>query len=726
MLRGEHRAAVTSGAVTFLGLLAVQRVFWPAPAGVIAQGVLIGSLTALIAFGIALVYRSNRIVNFAQGDLGLAPTVFAVVLMVYVGTTTLDPGESPELTFLRYGIVFVVGLAAALAIGALVEVAIVRRFSRSPRLILTVATLGIAQALTALSLAMPVLLNRAWPGQFERRAVPSSFPSPLDWSLTIEPITFDGNDILAMFAVVVVILGLTGFLRFTRVGIAVRASAESADRALLLGIPVRRVQTTVWAIAGVLSFVAIFMRAGSLGLPLSSVLGPSLLVRALAACVIGRMEHFGRIFFAAVGLGIIEQAIVWDTGGSTTIPPILFLIVVLALLLQRRGERARTDEQSQWVATSDVRPVPDELRHLPEVRWLGRGIGIGLLVTFLALPAIIPESRINLVGVIVIYAMVAVSLVVLTGWAGQVSLGQVAFMGLGAAIGGWVTTTQGWDITIALLVAGIAGAVIAMVIGLPALRMPGLYLAVVTLAFAQATALYFLDQGEFEWLPGGRIARNPVFGVINIESETQYFYFTMACMLAVLYAARRLRNARVGRVLVGVRENERAAQSYGVNATRAKLMAFAISGFIASFAGAVFVHHQQSLGITPYQTEESIAVFAMVVIGGLGSLPGALLGAAFVYGAQYFLSTELAFFAGGIGLLLVLMALPSGIGGGIYQLRDGYLRWIAARRKILVPSLSADARTIDAAANTGRERGLALLRQMADVMDATRKVKVDK
>lgn len=699
------RSGAVAGA-TMVGLLVVQHALWPAPLGVVVQGVLIGGLTALIAFGIALIYRANRIVSFAQGDLGAVPTVFAVLLITYIG--------------LPYLVAVPIGLAVALGLGAALEITVIRRFAKAPRLILTVATLGLAQALTAVSLVMPGLLHRTWPGTFTREAVPASYLPPFDFSFEISPITFRGNDLIAVVTVVVAIVGIGAFLRFTNIGIAVRASAESADRALLLGIPVRRVQTIVWALASALAFVAMFLRAGVIGLPLGSVLGPAVLVRALAACVIGRMENLTRVFLAAVGLGILEQAIVWDTGGSTLVAPILFVVVLGALLVQRRGTRARTDEQSNWLATSDVRPVPDELRHLPEVRWAGRGIGLLLLGALLAAPAVLPQSRINLLGVIVIYAMVAVSLVVLTGWAGQVSLGQVAFLGIGAAVSGWATVTMGWDLVIAVLVAGLVGAVVAMVIGLPALRIRGLYLAVVTLAFAQATALYLLNRGEFHWIPEGRLPRDPLLGFIPIESETQYFYFVVACLLLVLSAVRRLRSSRVGRVLIGVRENERAAQAFGINATRAKLTAFAISGFIAAFAGGVFAHHQQSIGIQPYATEESLAVFAMVVIGGLGSIPGALLGAAYIEGAKYFLSSELAFFAGGFGLLLVLMVLPGGLGGGLYQLRDGYLRWVATRRKILVPSLVADARSIDAITSSGRERGLEVLRAMADDLDARR------
>ena len=702
----ERLRPAALGVAAFIGLLVVQRMLWPAPAGVLAQGVIIGGLTALISFGIALVYRANRIVNFAQGDLGGVPTVMAVLLIV-----------GPRLP---YFVAFPLGIVAAVLLGALIEFTIIRRFSGAPRLILTVATLGLAQAMAGLSLVLPRLASNTFPGVFDITTPPQSFPSPFDFSFEIHPIVFRGNDLIAVLAVVVLIVLLFAFFRFTNVGIAVRASAESAERAMLLGIPVKRVQTTVWVLATVLAFIAMFLRAGVVGLPLGSVLGPAILLRALAACVIGRMENLTTIFFAAVGLGIIEQSVLWHTGRGVLVAPILFVVVIGALLFQRRGRLARTEQQSAWQATSDVRPVPPELATLPEVRWVFRGLLAVLLVFLLALPMLVPESRVNLFGVMLIFAMVAVSLVVLTGWAGQVSLGQVAFLGIGAAVGGAVTSRLGWDLVIALGLAGVAGGVVAVVIGLPALRIKGLFLAVTTLAFAQATAVYLLSRTEFGWwLPEGRLERRPLLGLISVETETEYYYFVLACLLLVLSVVRRVRASRVGRVLVGVRENERGAQAFGVNPTRAKLTAFALSGFIASFAGGVFVHHQQSLGIQPYATEESLAVFTMVVIGGLGSVPGAILGAVYVQGAKYFLPNQLTFFAGGLGLLLVLMALPGGLGSLLYQARDGYLRIVANRRKLLVPSLFADARDLDAVV-TGRDKGMAFLREMADEMDRQR------
>jgi branched-chain amino acid transport system permease protein len=685
------------------GLLVVQRVAWPAPAGILVRGVIIGGLTALISFGIALVYRANRIVNFAQGDLGLVPTVVAVVLIASVG--------------LPYFAALGLGLAVAVGLGALVQFAVIRRFASAPRLILTVATLGLAQLLAALALALPGLANNAFPGTFEVRTPPQSFPDPFEASFEIPPIIFHGNDIIALVAVVASVVALAAFFRFTNLGIAVRASAESADRAVLLGIPVKRVQLVVWTIASVLAFLAVFLRAGALGLPLGEVLGPAILVRALAACVIGRMTSLPLIFAGAVTLGVVEQAIVWDTGDSTLVAPILFLVVLVVLLLQRRDRSNRTDELSSWQVITDVRPIPPELSALPEVRWAVRGLTALLVLVVVGLPLVLSTSRVNLAGVILIFAMVGVSLVVLTGWSGQVSLGAVAFVAIGAAVGGWITSVQGWDLAVGLVVAGLVGAGLSVVIGLPALRIRGLLLAVVTLAFANAVATYGLNRQNVSWLPRGRIERPDLLGVIPIESEVQYYYLVVACLLLVLSMARRVRRARTGRVMIGVRENDQGAQAYGISPVRAKLTAFALSGFIASLAGAVFVHHQQGMGIQPYATEESLAVFTMVVIGGLGSLPGAVLGAVYVKGAQYFLPTELSFFVGGIGLLVVLLVLPDGLGSLFYQGRDAVLRQVARRRKIMVPSLFADARDIESV-GLSRERGLAFLREMADRLDA--------
>jgi branched-chain amino acid transport system permease protein len=652
----------------------VLRQLWNVPWGVVVQGLIIGGLTALVALGIALVYRANRIINFAQGDLGAVPATLAVLLIMSLGVP--------------YVVGFATGLVAAIVLGVLVETLIIRRFFRAPRLILTVATIGLAQVLAACGLLLPNLFDSS---TFAPRLEP-----PFHLTFTVNPIRFEATDILTLLVVPIAFVALALFLRRSSVGIAIRAAAERADRASTLGIPVKRLHTVVWVVATVLAFVAMFLRAGVVGPQIGSVLGPGILLRVLAAAVIGRMERFPTIAAAALGLGIVEQDIFWHWHEASYIDPALFIVILGALLLirqSRRTSRIDSDETSTWQAAREVRPVPRELVRLPEVRYARWGLGLALCAFLLTLPAWLDQSRVNLAAAIVIFGIIGLSLVVLTGWAGQVSLGQMAFVGIGAAVGGSLTSRLGWDLSIALLVAGLVGAVVAVIIGFPAIRRGGLTLAVMTLAFALAASSYFLNRQFFsDWLPALRIDRPPIFGSVDVASETRFYYLTLACLVIALAMVRGVRRSRTGRVLIGIRENERAARAFGVDATRTKLAAFAFSGFLAAFAGALFVHHQTGLGTAPYAPEESLTVFTMVVIGGLGSVPGALLGATYVRGVDWFVPSDYRFLATGAGLLLVLMIAPGGLGAVMYDVRDWYLRKVAHRRGVIVPSLVADTR----------------------------------
>jgi branched-chain amino acid transport system permease protein len=250
------------------------------------------------------------------------------------------------------------------------------------------------------------------------------------------------------------------------------------------------------------------------------------------------------------------------------------------------------------------------------------------------------------------------------------------------------------DLSIALLAGGAAGALAAIVVGYPALRRRGLTLAVSTLAFALFVSSYVLNQELFaDYLPGFRIDRLPVFGVFDIETETRFYFLSLVILGLMLIVVRGVRRSRTGRVLIAIRENNSAARSYGIHATRTNLACFALSGFIAAVAGVLFVHHQTGLQVGAgnlYLPAQSLRVFSMVVIGGLGSVPGVLLGATYVWGTEYFLPGQWQFLATGAGLLLILMILPGGFGALLYDARDWLLRQVAQRRQILVPSLVAD------------------------------------
>jgi branched-chain amino acid transport system permease protein len=367
------------------------------------------------------------------------------------------------------------------------------------------------------------------------------------------------------------------------------------------------------------------------------------------------------------------------------------------------------------------------MRSLPEVR-LGRALLWAVIAGFvLTLPMWLSTSRINLATIIVIFGIVAASLVVLTGWAGQVSLGQMAFVGLGAGVGGALTELRGWDMALAMAVAGAVGAAAAVIVGFPALRRRGLTLAVSTLAFGLFVSSYLLNRTVYpinflgfeipEWLPSRRFDRGTMLG-IDASSETAMFYIALAVLALSLLMVVGWRRSRTGRVLIAIRENEKAALAYGVNVTRTSLAAFAFSGFLAAIAGVLYVQHANGLSSDPYLPVRSLELFTMVVIGGLGSLPGALLGAVYVQGVDFFLPAEWQFLATGAGLLLVLLLMPSGFGGVLADVRDGALRRIARRRGLMVPSLLADVRVEEPAEAPPEEDVLAAAGERAEEAEA--------
>jgi branched-chain amino acid transport system permease protein len=557
--RARQAANVLAGLFVFYWI--IER-FWPCPAGVILKGMVIGGLYALVALGLALVYRANRIINFAQGDLGGAPAALAVLLIVSL--------KWP------YPLAMLTGLAAGAATGVIVEFLVIRPFAKAPRLILTVVTIALTSILAAIEIGLPAAFNVHTP--------PQNFKSPFSWSFSFYKMRFQGNDLLAMAAVPVAIALLAWFLNRTQWGVAVRASAESSDRASLLGVPVKRVNMLVWAVAALLSTVALILRAGVVGLPIGTALGLSVLLRTLAAAVIGRMEKMPTIVVASLMMGIIEQAVVWHTGSDDIVNLVVFIVIVLALLLQRKGLMSRAQEAaaSSWTALREIRPLPPEVLHLPEVVWVKRAVLAVVGVIAVLTPWVIGEAKTELATTLIVFFLVGLSLLVLTGWAGQISLGQFAFVGVGSATGAWMSLHWNIDLSLELVLAGLAGAAVAVVVGIPALRIRGLYLAVATLGFTQAASSYFLNYTHFGWIPtqSQRIERLPLFGRLALDTEARFYYFSLAVLLASVYAVRGLRRSRIGRVLIAVRENERGVQAYGVNATSAKLTAFAISGFL--------------------------------------------------------------------------------------------------------------------------------------------------
>lgn len=655
-------------------LIVVQQLLFPAPAGSILAGAVLGLMTSLVSLAMYLVYRANRVINFAAGELGLLPAVFAVLLIVESG--------------LSYYLSFGLGLLGAAIVGVAAEFLVIRRFFNSPRLIVTVATIGVAQLLGLCALLLP----RWWDTIVQSQRI----DAPIDIEFELGARVFTADHVLVLVVAPLAIVGVGALLKWTRLGVAIRAAAELPTRAGLLGIPVKGLQSVVWSIATMLAFLALFLRAGIYGLPVGGQLGLLLLLRSLAALTLGRMSHLPTILAASLSLGILQEAIVWNSGAveaEAKMGAFTGAVIVVGLLARRaRGLRSEADTSS-WQNAGDARPVPAVFARWRPVQ-IARGVGFALFAAaLLAFPAWFGTTVIVRMGLIFLFAIIFLSLGVLTGWAGQISLGQMAFAGVGGASAAWLTQNWGVDITLATLAAGCCGALVSLVVGVPALRLRGAYLAVTTLAFSITVSQYVLNPRFFDWVPDQRIERNPIFGVIDWSSSTAIYYVSLVTMLLMFAAVHGIRRSRTGRVLIALRDNEGATEAYGVSPVRAKLTAFAISGFLAAVAGAMITHHQQAFIVD--DPGFSIGVFAASVVGGLGSLLGAFAGALWWNGTFFWLQGAWRLFASGVGVLLVLLVATGGLAGLWYDLRDVTLRKLGRRHGIVEEDLAEDLLATD-------------------------------
>jgi branched-chain amino acid transport system permease protein len=631
------------------------------PLGVWVQGAVLGLLGSLMAVGLGLTFRLNKVVNFAQGDLGTAPAVLAVGLIAFSGV--------------NYFLGLLTGLVGAVLLTSTLEILVVRRFRRSPRLILTVATIGLSQALVVLSLLIP----RIW-GETPISSAAITFPWHATWHLN--PVVLNANDLVAVVVSVACLAGVTVWFTKSDIGIAVQAAGDRRDRASMLGIPVGRLQSVTWVVAGVLSFVSVFFQAAILGLPLDPTYGLTALVTALAALALGNFTELHVIAASAVALGILEQGVAWQdptnpTLGLAVLAAVVFAAIVVRQLLAHRLDR---EAETSLALAGSVREMTSATRALPEVR---AGMPLGAAVVLAAactVPLWFGAGELIRGSALVALAVVGCSIVVLTGWSGQVSLGQMSFAAVGGVVAAVALLDWHWDLSLTLLASGSAAALVALLVAIPTLRLDGMFAAVTTLAFALAASGYLLVPEEFSWIPQGQLNIPYLFG-FSLTSQAATFELCLGVLVLVLVAMHGLRHSRTGRVLRSLPSNERAASGYGVHVVRAKLTAFAISGFIAGLAGCLFVVVNQSYQPTSFLVPASLIVFTSTAVGGLGSALGAVLGAAIVEGSTVYLPPSWQLFPAAVGVLIVLIAFPRGLAGLVYDLRDSAVAALARRHR---------------------------------------------
>jgi branched-chain amino acid transport system permease protein len=412
--------------------------------------------------------------------------------------------------------------------------------------------------------------------------------------------------------------------------------------------------------------------------------GGTALVRILTVVVIARLVSLPMAGAAALGLGLLTAGVGYSTGGQNLLDGALVVVISVLLLLQRRGStRTDVDASSAYLTGRQARPVPRDLREVGSVRSLARGSAVVLALVLLVVPFLLSPSQTSTVSTTLLLAVVGMSLLVLTGWAGLVSLGQFGF----AAVGAYAAAASGLPFLLALPLGGLAGAAVAVLVGLPALRLQPLTLAISTLAFAAAVPAVLLDPDTLGRALPETLERPLLLG-LDLEDQRVFYYLSLAVLVATVVAVAGLRRSRTARVLLAARDNEPAAQAFGISVLGARLQAFALSGFLAALAGALFAYQQAGVRADSFAVEQSLLVFTFTVIGGLGAIGGPLLGFALLALLSLLVvEPTISTLINGLGGVALLLLAPGGLAQVVLGVRDGLLRRIAARNGIAVPGL---------------------------------------
>jgi len=639
-------------------------------AGTLVLGTLNGLTVALLAVGLVLVYKSNRFLNLAHAQLG---TLSALLLAKWV----YDWGWN-------WWVAFVVAIAVGIVTGLLVErflVGPLRRRSNSPVRLLLLA-LGVSQLLLALTFI---------PALGPDTSLHTTYPQPFTSNIRVGGVVLSGIWVLTAIVVPVLVLALAAFMRYSVLGKQIRAAANNPDAARLCGISINLVSAVTWGIAGAFSAVSAVLTAPSQPGFNFGALGPYLLMLTLGAAAFGAFVSIPRTLIGGLVIGLVSQIVSATTSDASDAELAVFVLILGIIIVRGRAIGQVFSLTGPPAEDLPVTRVPATLRTSPLVRYQRLGLLLGgLFLAFMwpQLPYFSTSGHAFLLSLVMIYALLGVGLTMLLGWGGQVSLGHFAVVGLGAYLAArW--STHGWTLPALFLAVGAVGAIVTVVIGLPALRVPGLTLAVTTLGFAVVADDWLYHRS---WVgtsqPYGLLVTPPSLGAhLGTPGTTRAVYYTCLVTLAIaVLAAGALRRSNPGRLILAVRDNERASAAFGVSPATVKLVILAVSGFFAGVAGVLWADAWTSVSPTQFTPDVSIAMIAIPVIGGLGSIGGAVAAAVLLYGFTFFLGpavTPLFGSAGqnlafslalaGSGQVYALMKLPTGLAGAAQRWWQSYL-----------------------------------------------------
>jgi ABC-type branched-subunit amino acid transport system ATPase component/branched-subunit amino acid ABC-type transport system permease component len=603
-----------------------------------------GVAYALLGQGVVLIYRGSGLVNFAHGALGAVAAYFAFVTLYGHGWPLWAA--------------IVVGILVAGLLGILFQALVLVRLKESAPIVRLIATLGFLVVVQG-------SIEKIYGTTF--LAVPSVLPSRV---FEVGSIALQEDRLILLGVAIAVTVSLWAFLRYTRLGLAISAGSESELGVAAVGWSPQKLAAVTWGLGGVLAGLAAVFLVPYSGLQVETLV-LAVMVYALAAALLGGFSSFPLTLAGGLFLGIGQSLLLLYTpniqeflgvGTITGLGQALpFLVIAIILVVRGRGLPLRGDPAAR---------LPNlGAGNVPWGLLLCSGVGVSLLLL------LVFSDRWGLaIAITEIAAIFLLSIVVLTGFAGQVSLGQMAIGGIGAFTAAKLVSQAGWPFEAAFVVGVLAAVPIGLLFAVSALRTRGVNLAVVTLGLGFAVQqVVFSNQS---WIGADISGGTPVGSVKlfgwKVDAITYPGRWALVCLVALGLlgvVVANLRRSRSGRRLIAVRTNERAAASLGISVFAAKSYAFAVAAAIAAVAGILVAFITTSVTYDAFDPLASVNAVSQAVIGGVGWASGSLFGGTFQNGSVgsipasdwIHINGSWLPVIGGVALILVLIGHPNGI-----------------------------------------------------------------
>lgn len=596
-------------------------------------GLAAGALYAVWGVGCVAVFRATGIINFAIGTMATwGAYVFAGLKSD--GDLVLPIGRVHFGAPLPAGVSLVVGAGSTVVIALIVQVVVFRPLRRASVLAQVIASVGLMLTLQALMVL-----------RFGALSVTPAQILPVT-DLHIGALAIGASNIYLAVLAVVVAGGFWAYFRYARIGLATTAVAADAFHARLMGFSPERLAALVWIGVGATTSVVTILAAPTIG-GLDPTDYPLYIVPALAVALLGGLTSVWATCASGLALGAFQSLITlgssqtwwpaWAQSGIEQAVPFVVIVVVLCVAggrLPSRGSLGEVRLPPVVIPSLRLRTViPTVLLGLAALVFTSQGYRFGV-ITSLDL------------------AVLALSFVVVTGYLGQISLAQIAFAGTAGFVLSKYTVSLGVPFPVSIVAAAATAAAFGVVVGLPALRIRGAQLAVVTLAAAVAMQYFVFNNPSLTPLQGNRIPSASLFGwnLAVVEgrdvARLQFGLVVLAIVIITFVLTALLLRGETGRAFLAIRSNERAAASAGINVAKMKLIGFALAAFLAGISGALIGYSRGQLSGASFTVFVGLTALAGAYLGGIGRLSGALVAGAI----------------GPLGIVYVVMSQDLGLG----------------------------------------------------------------